>query len=419
MTNSPRQGTATLAVLIDADNAAPAIIEGLLAEVAKYGVAAVKRIYGDWTKPNLSGWKECLLSHSIQPIQQFRYTVGKNATDSAMIIDAMDLLYTERFDGFCLVSSDSDFTRLASRIREQGLIVYGFGERKTPKPFVTACDKFIYSDVLRADAEVDEAATPTRRRSSGELRQDSRLVRLLQNASQAVSDDDGWSTLGGMGNHIAKQAPEFDSRNYGYGKLSELVVATGLFEVETRNGGNNKTIWVRLKKRSKQGQEGDGRHAGGQRQAEKPQAQPTQTPAPQPENRQPVVPPEVAAVPVAAPEPEPVREPVEVSVASEPVPEPAPVPEVEAPEVVAADVIAEESPAPAAKKPARKRAPRRPDVALSEKPWPIDQSVFAAPGDTVLTAQVQEAFEGFSEAAPVADASEAKPVRKTRRKVKS
>ncbi|CAG2158567.1 NYN domain-containing protein [Cupriavidus numazuensis] len=420
MTNSPRQGTATLAVLIDADNAAPAIIEGLLAEVAKYGVAAVKRIYGDWTKPNLSGWKECLLSHSIQPIQQFRYTVGKNATDSAMIIDAMDLLYTERFDGFCLVSSDSDFTRLASRIREQGLIVYGFGERKTPKPFVTACDKFIYSDVLRADndAGADEAAAPVRRRSGGELRQDSRLVRLLQSASQAVSDEDGWSTLGGMGNHIAKQAPEFDSRNYGYGKLSELVAATGLFEVETRNGGNNKTIWVRLKKRSKQGQEGDGRHAGGQRQAEKPQAHPSQTPAPQPESRRPVAPPEVVAVPVAAPEPEPVPEPVEVPVAAEPVPEPAPVPEVEAPEVVAADVIAEESPAPAAKKPARKRAPRRPDVELSEKPWPIDQSVFAAPGDTVLTAQVQEAFEGFSEAPAVEDvAAEAKPVRKTRRKV--
>lgn len=160
MSNIPRQGTATLAVLIDADNAAPAIVEGLLAEVAKYGVAAVKRIYGDWTKPNLAGWKEKLLSHSIQPIQQFRYTVGKNATDSAMIIDAMDLLYTGRFHGFCIVSSDSDFTRLASRIREQGLIVYGFGERKTPKPFVTACDKFIYSDVLRAEVEAEGAAAP-------------------------------------------------------------------------------------------------------------------------------------------------------------------------------------------------------------------------------------------------------------------
>ena len=275
MTNSPRQG-ATLAVLIDADNAAPAIVEGLLAEVAKYGVAAVKRIYGDWTRPNLSGWKDRLLAHSIQPIQQFRYTVGKNATDSAMIIDAMDLLYTGRFDGFCIVSSDSDFTRLASRIREQGLTVYGFGERKTPKPFVTACDKFIYSDVLRAaegdgegdgDTDAETGAAPARRRSSQELRQDSRLVRLLQSASQAVSDEDGWSTLGGIGNYIAKQAPEFDSRNYGYGKLSELVAATNLFEVETRNGGNNKTIWVRLKKR---------RSEGGQPQ------QPQQPPAPQP-----------------------------------------------------------------------------------------------------------------------------------------
>ncbi|ESJ25635.1 hypothetical protein B551_0202945, partial [Cupriavidus sp. HPC(L)] len=255
MNPNPRQGTATLAVLIDADNAGPGIVEGLLAEVAKYGVAAVKRIYGDWTKPNLSGWKECLLSHSIQPIQQFRYTVGKNATDSAMIIDAMDLLYTGRFDGFCIVSSDSDFTRLASRIREQGLTVYGFGERKTPKPFVTACDKFIYSDLLRGDVgadEADEAAAPARRRSGGELRQDTRLVRLLQSAAQAVSDEEGWTTLGSMGTHIAKQAPEFDSRNYGYGKLSELVAATGLFEVETRNGGNNKTIWVRLKRRGEQ-----------------------------------------------------------------------------------------------------------------------------------------------------------------------
>jgi uncharacterized LabA/DUF88 family protein len=416
MTNSPRQGTATLAVLIDADNAAPAIIEGLLAEVAKYGVAAVKRIYGDWTKPNLSGWKECLLSHSIQPIQQFRYTVGKNATDSAMIIDAMDLLYTERFDGFCLVSSDSDFTRLASRIREQGLIVYGFGERKTPKPFVTACDKFIYSDVLRAEAEVDEAAPAPRRRSSGELRQDSRLVRLLQSASQAVSDEDGWSTLGGMGNHIAKQAPEFDSRNYGYGKLSELVVATGLFEVETRNGGNNKTIWVRLKKRSKGGQEGDGRGAAGQRQPEKAQGQPQQA---QPENRRPVPQPEVVVVPDSAPEPEPVVAPVEVvPVAAEPVPEPAPAPEVEAPQAeVVADVVVEEPVAPAAKK-TRKRAPRRPEVSLSETPWPIDQSVFAAPGDTVLTAQVQEAFEGFAEAPEVVE-EVVKPVRRTRRKVKS
>jgi uncharacterized LabA/DUF88 family protein len=143
-----------LAVLIDADNAQPSITEGLLSEVAKYGIASVKRIYGDWTTSNLNGWKEFLLKYSIQPVQQFRYTVGKNATDSAMIIDAMDLLYTKRFDGFCLVSSDSDFTRLASRIREEGLLVYGFGERKTPKAFVSACDKFIFTEVLRFQEDV-------------------------------------------------------------------------------------------------------------------------------------------------------------------------------------------------------------------------------------------------------------------------
>nr|WP_315592937.1 NYN domain-containing protein [uncultured Cupriavidus sp.] len=396
MTNSPRQG-ATLAVLIDADNAAPAIVEGLLAEVAKYGVAAVKRIYGDWTRPNLSGWKDRLLAHSIQPIQQFRYTVGKNATDSAMIIDAMDLLYTGRFDGFCIVSSDSDFTRLASRIREQGLMVYGFGERKTPKPFVTACDKFIYSDVLRADADNDNEAeaAPARRRSTQELRQDSRLVRLLQSASQAVSDEDGWSTLGGIGNYIAKQAPEFDSRNYGYGKLSELVTATNLFEVETRNGGNNKTLWVRLKKRSK--------GEGGQ--AQQAQQQPQQRPAP--------VKPASAPLPtqtVAQPVP-PVETPAPV-VEVEAIPEPAPALSAEAEDeyesagsastLIPESVEVEEEPK------ARGKRAKRPDVKLSETPWPIDQSVFAAPGTTVLSAQVAEPIEAPVEA-PV---EETKPVKK-------
>ncbi|MBW1817460.1 MAG: NYN domain-containing protein, partial [Deltaproteobacteria bacterium] len=149
-----------LAVLIDADNAQPSITEALLSEVAKYGVASVKRIYGDWTTPSLGGWKKVLLDHSIQPVQQFRYTVGKNATDSAMMIDAMDLLYTKRFDGFCLVSSDSDFTRLAARIREEGVLVYGFGEKKTPKAFVSACDKFIFTEVLRFQPDADTAAKP-------------------------------------------------------------------------------------------------------------------------------------------------------------------------------------------------------------------------------------------------------------------
>lgn len=219
----------SLAVLIDADNARATVITELLAEMAKYGVASVKRIYGDWTTPQLGAWKNVLLEHSIQPIQQFRYTVGKNATDSAMIIDAMDLLYTGRFDGFCLVSSDSDFTRLASRIREEGLRAYGFGERKTPRPFVAACDKFIYTEVLISEPDPAAAAAPAQRK---DLRGDTRLVNLLRGAIEAVSDDDGWAHLGRIGQHIVNQSPDFDPRNYGFTKLSELVTAIGLFDVD-------------------------------------------------------------------------------------------------------------------------------------------------------------------------------------------
>ncbi len=236
--------TTKLAVLIDADNARPAIVEGLLAEIAKYGTAHVKRIYGDWTKPDLNGWKEVLLRLSIQPIQQFRYTVGKNATDSSMIIDAMDLLYTERFDGFCIVSSDSDFTRLASRIRESGRIVYGFGERKTPEPFRTACDKFIYTEVLAGSAETEPETAP-KQRSAKELRSDAHLLSLLRHAIEAASDDTGWASLGAIGSIINKQSPDFDSRNYGYAKLSGLVNGIGLFETEERYIGNGKHLYVR------------------------------------------------------------------------------------------------------------------------------------------------------------------------------
>ncbi len=235
--------TTKLTVLIDADNARPAIVEGLLAEVAKYGTAHVKRIYGDWTKPDLNGWKEVLLRHSIQPIQQFRYTVGKNATDSAMIIDAMDLLYSGRFDGFCIVSSDSDFTRLASRIRESGLIVYGFGEKKTPEPFRTACDKFIYTEVLARNSATESEAAPEKR-SAKELRGDAQLMNLLRNAMEAASDDTGWASLGAIGSIISKQSPDFDSRNYGYGKLSGLINGIGLFETEERQIGNGKHLYV-------------------------------------------------------------------------------------------------------------------------------------------------------------------------------
>jgi uncharacterized LabA/DUF88 family protein len=235
----------TLALLIDGDNASPKIVSGLFAEVAKYGVASVRRIYGDWTKPNLGGWKSCLLEHSIQPIQQFAYTTGKNATDGAMIIDAMDLLNTGRFDGFCIVSSDSDFARLAARIREQGVTVYGFGERKTPRPFVTACDKFVYLDVLdggrQADAEPAAGAGKTARKKSAH---DPQLLATLRAAVEAVSDEEGFADLGAVGSHIAKQLPEFDSRNYGFARLSELVEASGIAEIE-RTG--DKRVLIRLR----------------------------------------------------------------------------------------------------------------------------------------------------------------------------
>lgn len=241
-----------LAVLLDADNAQASIVEGLLAEIAKYGTANVKRIYGDWTRPDLKGWKDVLLRHSIQPIQQFRYTVGKNATDSAMIIDAMDLLYTGKFDGFCIVSSDSDFTKLASRIREAGLTVYGFGERKTPDPFVAACDKFIFTEVLRFKDDDDDEPEPTiKRKSTGDLKQDSKLVSLLRNAVDASSDDSDWAHLASVGSNIAKQAPEFDPRNYGYKKLGDLVQAVKLFNIEQRSvgGGHSKAMYLKDKRK--------------------------------------------------------------------------------------------------------------------------------------------------------------------------
>lgn len=241
------EDTEKLAVLIDADNTQPSIVGGLLAEVAKYGIASVKRIYGDWTDTRLKGWKEVLLEFSIQPVQQFDYTKGKNATDIAMIIDAMDLLYTGNFNGFCIVSSDSDFTPLAARIRESGLLVYGFGEKKTPPPFVSACDKFIYTEVLRAKSG-DSAAIV--KKSGSELTQDTKLVGLIRNAVEASSDESGWAHLSAVGSNIAKQAPEFDSRNYGYAKLSGLVTAIKLFDTEQRpTGPNSKSLYVRDKRK--------------------------------------------------------------------------------------------------------------------------------------------------------------------------
>lgn len=231
-----------LAVLIDADNSQPEIIEALLTEISKYGLSSVKRIYGDWTTPNLRGWKDKLLEFAIQPFQQFRYTIGKNATDSALIIDAMDLLYTAKLDGFCIVSSDSDFTRLASRIREAGLVVYGFGEKKTPSAFVGACDRFIYTEILR---ETD-LISPQSEKSTDELKGNHRLVNLLRSAVENSADEDGWAFLGAVGHNIVNQTPEFDSRNYGYKKLGELVEATQLIIIEKRGaeGSPYKEIYV-------------------------------------------------------------------------------------------------------------------------------------------------------------------------------
>lgn len=237
---------AHLAVLIDGDNAPPSSAKGLMAEIARYGIASVKRAYGDWTTTSLRGWKDVLLDLSIQPIQQFGYTRGKNATDSALIIDAMDLMHTGRFDGFCLVSSDSDFTRLASRLREQGLVVYGFGERKTPAPFVASCDKFIYTDLLGSDG----GEPAERKRDAKSLRDDQRLRRLLTEAVGESDDESGWAALGLVGSQIAKQSPEFDPRDWGFRKLSDLIRATGLFELEERTGadGRSRMLHVRPQK---------------------------------------------------------------------------------------------------------------------------------------------------------------------------
>lgn len=249
-----------LAVLIDADNAQPDIIEGLLAEIAKYGVASVKRIYGNWTSPSLQPWKETLLDYSIQPMQQFDYTKGKNATDSAMIIDAMDLLYTGNFDGFCLVSSDSDFTRLASRLRESGMIVYGFGERKTPTSFVQACDKFIYTEILRKTKPMDEKPEEIQKeikfdKTKKGLKENRKLIKVLKSAVEDCSDDDGWANLADVGNNINNKSPDFDPRNYGYKKLKDLVVDTHLFEIDERQVGDSlaKVVYLKIISEKKTG----------------------------------------------------------------------------------------------------------------------------------------------------------------------
>jgi uncharacterized LabA/DUF88 family protein len=245
---------AKLAVLIDADNTQPAIIEGLLDEVAKYGVASVKRIYGDWTSTHLRSWKERLLANAIQPIQQFSYTTGKNATDSAMIIDAMDLLYSGRLDGFCIVSSDSDFTRLAARLREGGCTVYGFGEEKTPKPFVKVCDKFIYTEILLDNQEESDGEEgPPKAKPRKSLKADPKLLKILRDAVDDIADESGWAYLGAVGQKITNRLSEFDPRNYGFKKLGDLFRANPHFETEERpqEGGSGRQVYIRCKKRTR------------------------------------------------------------------------------------------------------------------------------------------------------------------------
>jgi hypothetical protein len=231
-----------LAVLIDADNVPYSNIKGMLSEIAKYGIPTFKRIYGDWTKPTLSGWKTVLLESAISPIQQYAYTTGKNATDSALIIDAMDILYTGNVDGFCIISSDSDFTRLATRLREAGKQVFGMGERKTPKSFIAACNKFIYIEILQRDIPVVEAVTkPVKRAKKADKPEDetTTLRKLITSSIADLGEEDGWVFLGVLGNLILKKQPDFDSRNFGHKKLLDLIKTIPGVEIDERPSGKN------------------------------------------------------------------------------------------------------------------------------------------------------------------------------------
>lgn len=285
-----------LAVLIDADNVSAHHIKPMMEEIARYGNPTIKRIYGDWTRPNLSGWKSCLLDYALSPVQQFSYTTGKNATDSALIIDAMDLLYSDRVDGFCLVSSDSDFTRLAMRLREAGMIVYGLGELKTPSAFIAACDRFIFLEILLDDDDEDDAPpAPKASSKSSEKKSvssrstkknddkdkaakdnngdkdkdkdkekdkskgatqakaitkiDTKLKRLFTQSIHDVEDEDGWAYLGEVGNLLLKKQPSFDARNYGFRSLSALIRSIDLYEIEFREGSKSgdKLVYIRVK----------------------------------------------------------------------------------------------------------------------------------------------------------------------------
>ena len=236
-----------LAVLIDGDNIPSRYIKEMMEEITKYGTPTIKRIYGDWTKPHLTKWKNILLENAITPIQQYGYTVGKNATDSAMIIDAMDILYSNTVNGFCLVSSDSDFTKLATRLRESGMVVYGIGEKKTPDPFIVACDKFIYLEILKTFDEKQDGKGGSKKASLDKITP--QVIRLLKHSVTDAADDDGWAFMGDVGSLILKKQPNFDSRNFGFEKLTKLFSSLDQFEIEQRDQANKrfKLIYVRNK----------------------------------------------------------------------------------------------------------------------------------------------------------------------------
>lgn len=249
-----------IAVLIDADNVPSANIKAMLEEIAKYGTPTFKRIYGDWTKPNLAGWKNVLLENAINPIQQYSYTSGKNATDSAMIIDAMDILYSQKVDAFAIVSSDSDFTKLATRLREAGMTVIGLGERKTPNPFIVACDKFIYLEILTApDVEVVTKARVDTGKQEKKIHAQTetgaiqkvgkKTINLIASSIIDLADDSGWAFLGEVGNLIIKKQTDFDPRNFGYSKLALLIKSIDKFEVDERDTDRKgtKLVFVRVK----------------------------------------------------------------------------------------------------------------------------------------------------------------------------
>jgi len=243
-----------LAVLIDADNVPYANIKEMLEEITKYGTPTFKRIYADWTKPTVSGWKTVLLENAITPIQQYSYSSGKNSSDSAMIIDAMDILYSGKVDGFCIVSSDSDFTRLAIRLREAGMKVIGIGEKKTLKPFITACDKFIYIEILKiaertiAEKQDITAVKKADRKPTPPLNKiDSDLIRILGDSIADLADENGWAYLGNLGTNILKKKPDFDARNYGYTKLLPLIKSMNKFDIDERETGKNNIKHVYLK----------------------------------------------------------------------------------------------------------------------------------------------------------------------------